>query len=189
MKKSLLLSIILSLFCGGLLFSQAYLDTVAFGALNTEAKLKTVPEYPFSLVNGSEFPVPHDFKFTAGEANSTVTVDVDVKVSFDGAKLDDDTREPIDSMVYLNWRDDKYISISPWPSEDSPGRSNGDYRQINYDEMLTIIFDSVNNTPPNDLYPPVQMSLAGIGAWGSTDCYTEVLLNGDVVGCLDSRSK
>ncbi|MCF8379003.1 MAG: Ig-like domain-containing protein [Bacteroidales bacterium] len=182
MKKKLLSMFICSFLSGALLFGQQYADTLSFGMLDTQADLDGYPEFPFNYESGSTFPVDQTFTFTAGEVGSTKDVDVNVVITVEGHKIDRTTREVIDSTVYFNYRDGKYISISPWASDTEEGVSNGDYRQINDDEMLTLTFKTVNNTPPNEVYPPVQMSLFGIGAWGNTLAATEVYLNDNLVG-------
>jgi len=183
MKNKLLLMLICSFLTGSFLYSQQYADTLSFGKLDSQADLDGYPEFPFNFVSGSTLPLDQTFTFTAGAVGSTKDVNVNVVITVNGHKLDRETREVIDSTMYLILRDsDKYISISGWPNDGVAGVLNGDYRQFNDDEMLTLTFKTVNNTPPNEVYPPVQMSLFGIGAWGNTLAATEVYLNDKLVG-------
>lgn len=188
MKKRLHFLVFL-LLIAGYAFGQEYADTLGIGPLDSEADLDDYPEYPFDFVNGSEFPVIQRVSFEAGEAGSTEVVDVNLKMTFEGDKFDPETGEVIDSMVYLNFRSDKFVSISPWPSDTLEGVLNGDYRQFNFDEQLTVTFDSVNNTPPSELYPDVQMSLFGIGAWSDRLGESEVYLNGELAGVWISTNE
>lgn len=188
MKKKLLILITCFMLIGAFVYGQPYSDTLSFGKLNSEADLDGYPEFPFYIASNTSEPLEQVFTFTAGNPGSTKNVNVEVKVTFKGNKIDRETGEVLDSTVYLYLRENRYLCLSGWPSETTPGVLNGDYRQFNDDEMLTMTFNVVNNQPPNELYPPVQMGMFGIGCWANAISHTDVLLNGKKVGVWVANS-
>jgi hypothetical protein len=188
MKKKLQILITCFMFIGAFVYGQQYSDTLSFGKLDSEADLDGYPEFPFYIESNTSEPLEQVFTFTAGSPGSTKDVNVEVKVVFQGNKISRETGEVLDSTVYLYLRENRYLCLSGWSSETAPGVLNGDYRQFNDDEMLTMTFSVVNNQPPNELYPPVQMGMFGIGCWANALSHTDVLLNGKKVGVWIANS-
>jgi hypothetical protein len=185
MKKKVLLVTLFALMGGGLLFSQtSFIDTVAFGHITQVDNTWPYAFTNFSAQTGDLFPFTQQFVFAAeaGVAGSPETVDVDVTVTIDAHKFDESTGMLLDSQMIVNRFQNTRLTFAGTAIEGGE-ISNTDIRQINSDEVLTVIFDVVNNNPPNELYPDVQMSLTGIAGWVTNDgSVTNILLNGELAG-------
>lgn len=182
MKKFLQLFMILAFLGSGIVFAQTgYSDTVAFG--NIDQVGGTYPSTNWTGVAGEAFPFTQQFVYTAesGVEGSPESVNVDVTMKIDANKQDEETGEILDSLMYINLFQTVRLVFAGEPSE---GLSvpNGDMRQFNHDEVFSFIFESVNNTPPNDLYPDVQMSLYGVAGWAWGESSFDIYLNGERVG-------
>ncbi len=183
MRKFLQLLVLFVYIGGGITIAQnEYADTVALGYA-TQLGDYVFPEVEWDVQSGDELPFTQQFVYTAesGVAGSPEIVDVDVTMKIDGHKYDLETGEVLDSLMYANIFQNYRLVFSGAPAEDM-GVPNGDFRQFNDDEIFTFIFESVNNTPPNDLYPDVQMSLYALGGWSHGKSSLDIILNGDYVG-------
>ena len=190
MKKSLQLLLVLALFSGGaILNAQSYVDTVAFGPASKEGLTYPSEGWGIVLVGDTAapaFPITKQFKYTAvsGDPLTPENVNVDVTIKLDGHKYDVNTGEIYkDSLMYAGITgtgDEIRLGISPEPME-GLSAGNGDVRQVNNNEVFTFVFESVNNTPPNELYPAVQMGLYGFSGWGHKLKGFDVFLNGEKV--------
>jgi len=191
MKKSLLLLLLIGTLGAGTLLAQAYSDTVTFGKASmgtiTQVTGINFPEYDWSAQTPDPFPFTQQFLMTKDVATenglSTSTVNVDVTVTVDANKYDETPeRNIIDSLMYV-YRFQEYRLSFGGDTAEGYTVPNGDLRQFNSDEVLTFTFDNVNNTPPNELYPPVQMGLIAITGWtNKPTAINYITLNGVDVG-------
>ncbi|MFC2081063.1 Ig-like domain-containing protein, partial [Bacteroidota bacterium] len=141
------------------------------------------PEVDWLGQTGDEYPFTQQFIYAAeaGVPGSPETVDVDVTMKVDGHKFDPETGEILDSLMYVYIMQTYRLAMCGAPGE-GLGVPNGDVRQFNDDEIFTFVFEGVNNTPPNTLFPDVQMGLYALAAWANPSVSCDVYLNGEMVG-------
>jgi len=197
MKKILQLLMVFTFMGGSFAFTQqTYFDTVSIG-LGTPALLT----YPGSGINwtavsGDAFPFTQNWSFTPDVNNPATTDNVTVNLSLEvgGNKYDKNTGEILDSAMYVNRFQGVMLVFS---GDKDPATSTGeviqnaDRRQFNSNEVFTFVFKTLNNTPPNQLFPAVQTGLIAIAGWTNknvTSSYPKLTLNGEFVGYLKTNT-
>ena len=195
MKKILQLLMLFALLSGSLTYAQeTYFDTVSIGWGDQAGLTYPGSLIEWSVVDGDPFPFTQDWSFIPNEADETTTDNVTVNLSLqvDANKYDPATGEFLDSAMYVFIFQSHRLVFSgdedPLTEEDPIG--NGDRRQFNPDEVFTFIFKTLNNAPPNELYPDVQTGLIGIAGWTNktvATAYPKVTLNGELVGYLQTN--
>lgn len=194
MKRTLQFLIALAILFGGIrVNAQTYVDTVQLGYNFSDLSSLPVMEWGDAIqgptdTTFAEFPFTKQFTFTPDPNDETTTdnVIVDVTVKVDGYKVDDNGERYADSIMYIRNFGTGTFGVSPIPYEDNDWVGNGDTRQVNDDEVVDIVFESINNQPPNELYPAVQMKIYGISGWGHQNKGANLYLNGELVAYFDN---